>query len=186
MKRILCIMLSLALIICFGNALGEEFTVRNGLKWGETPEKVLESEGVEDFDITLPDQDGPTVERKKITDATVDGHAVEAIFGFKDGKLVSVEYKIPSRKDFNDIMSGLGAKYGRAYNLVYFGGTPFFENAQNMYNLYLGPSTAAILMKRLDYWWILDNGTIIAACSSQMYGTDPYVAYIDSAAFATE
>lgn len=179
MKKLLCMALCIVLL-GVGSALSEEFSIRNGIKWGDSPETVQRLESITAFDDEKKSEYDDTIVQNAYNSAMVSGHQVKAKFGFKDNKLFCIEYYIPQEYS-KEILTAVELKYGQATTLKKIVDTDYYECASNMYTAIIGAFACAMKMVDLEYWWILENGTIIIATSA--YHDHPYLVYIDSSTF---
>jgi hypothetical protein len=114
MKRLVSVLVSLVLMVsCFSSALAaEDFTLRSGIKFGDTLEEVLDKEKT----LTREGEDGGTFKGK------IAGYSdAKCIFSFDDdGKLIDMRYtfkrNISSRDEMNSVYQklydGLKRQYG--------------------------------------------------------------------------
>ena len=127
MKRFMSMLVSLILLVsCFSNAFAaEDFTLRNGIKFGDTKEEVLTKETT----LTRESEDSFTFEGKI---AGYSGAQCQFCFYNNDGKLTDMVYKFDqdvctSREIMNDVYKKLYDSLNRQY------GTPLGITGGNCY-----------------------------------------------------
>lgn len=110
MKKMLCLVISLVVILSSVSALAEEFTLHSGVKFGMTREEVTAAEKANGF---------RTQENSSYDTLDVEGFIAgydnsEIMYSFKDNSMTSVHYHFGQNDDkvFPAVKATLISKYG--------------------------------------------------------------------------
>ena len=155
MKKLIALLLVLALMGCAALAEAQAFSFRNGVAWGMTVDEVLAAEGNPEYE-TFNSGDG-VMTGLEIDDATAAGVEADLMYNFTNGRLVMCGYEFDAEDVTIDALAEqLAVKYGPASESD-------FAAVVEIYNIMFGPGkmTEEFLTERSSRCWMLEDGTIL-------------------------
>lgn len=153
MKKVITVLLVLSIIICgIGSAMAEDFSVRNGVKFGMTEEEVLKIE-IENGTTHYESKDLGTkfhyLDCFQLSIAGFDKSGIWYIFNKKTNKLDDIEYFFLNTSVFSELADMLREKYGEPLNSSFTNGKVWESPSYRM-------SCAVKYPQKLQYYeWIV-------------------------------
>ena len=173
MKKLIALLLVLALMGCAALAEGQAFSFRNGVAWGMTLDEVLAAEGNPEYDVYDTNNSGIT--GVEIDDVSVAGVEADLMYNFMNGSLVMCGYEF----DAEDItIDALAEQLAGEYGLE---SEADLAAIAEVYSIMFGAGsmTEEFLSVRPTRCWLLEDGTFLLLIA---YSDDDIdLAYIDGA-----
>ncbi|MDO4867190.1 MAG: hypothetical protein Q4C10_11615 [Clostridia bacterium] len=155
MKKLITLLLVLALMGCAALAEAQAFSFRNGVAWGMTQDEVLAAEGNPNYEAF--DAGDGSMTGIEIDDVTAAGVEAELMYNFMNGSLVMCGYEFDADDVTIDALAEqLTGKYGPESEADY-------AAIVEIYNIMFGPGrmTEEFLSGRSPRCWQLEDGTIL-------------------------